>query len=312
MIPAELAQELALAPAHEFWIGWLLAAGGSAAGLFGLFRFVGRARLMEDTPTSLVRSAAQGYVELEGDAALMEGDPIVAPLTATPCVWYRYKVEKRVRSGRRAHWRTLRDGTSDELFLLRDVSGDCVIDPEGAEVTPSVRQVWYGSSEHPVQPSGGGGWGGLIGGGRYRYTEARIHAADSLYALGWFRSVGGAQDSFNTGAEVRELLALWKRDQRELVQRFDRDGDGAIDMQEWSTAREAAAAEVAAAQRERALQPAVHTLSKPPHGQTYLLSTQPQLRMAGRFRWYAAACLVAFLALGGGAVWALGVRLAGA
>lgn len=44
------------------------------------FRQLHRARLIEDTPTSRIRSAAQGYAELEGRAVAL-GDPLYAPLS---------------------------------------------------------------------------------------------------------------------------------------------------------------------------------------------------------------------------------------
>ena len=36
-------------------------------------------RLIEDMPTTRLRAAAQGYVELKGTARLFAGEPIVAP-----------------------------------------------------------------------------------------------------------------------------------------------------------------------------------------------------------------------------------------
>ena len=59
---------------------------------------------MEDTPTSKIRSAAQGYVELSGHGELMEGPKIIAPLTSKYCTWYSYKVEERRRSGKNSQW----------------------------------------------------------------------------------------------------------------------------------------------------------------------------------------------------------------
>src|SRR3569623_396454 len=95
------------------------------------FVFVRRARLIEDTPTSRLSSAALGYVELEGEAVMMAGVPIVAPLTLTPCAWFRYCIEERIDDDKRALGRW------------------CVVDPEGATVMPSVTQVWYGDTASP-------------------------------------------------------------------------------------------------------------------------------------------------------------------
>ena len=87
-----------------------------------VFRFWKRARLMEEVPTSKIRSAAQGYVELIGYGQLMGGEPIIAPLSRTPCTWYQYRIEeKQIRwesNRRHSKWQLVESGTSDNLFLL--------------------------------------------------------------------------------------------------------------------------------------------------------------------------------------------------
>lgn len=63
----------------ELWLwtfGLALAAG--AAFYFG-FRLLRRARLIEDTPSSMIRSAHQGYVELQGWAEPLNDQPLNAP-----------------------------------------------------------------------------------------------------------------------------------------------------------------------------------------------------------------------------------------
>ncbi len=52
-----------------------------AVSLYGIFRFFHRYRMIADTPTSRIRSAHQGYVELEGEGRLMQGRPIISPLS---------------------------------------------------------------------------------------------------------------------------------------------------------------------------------------------------------------------------------------
>jgi hypothetical protein len=266
---------------------------------------------MEDIPTSRIRSAAQGFVELEGMAELMKGDPVLSPLTGIECTWYRYKVERRVRSGKNRHWRTVHKGTSEALFLLRDDTGLCVIDPDGATVVPHQKLVWFGHSERPAHiPRGNTPWWSQLGGGRYRYTEERLLPGYPLYGMGLFRTVGGANETYNTREEVRELLANWKANPAQLKQRFDRDGDGEIDLDEWQRARGMALAEVKERQRERARQPGIHTLSQPTDRHPFLLSAKSQHELCARYRWYSVGGLAAFFLTGGGAVWALALRFA--
>ena len=294
------------APPANFWLFLLLATGAAIAGFVYAFVLLHRARLIEDTPTSKIRSAAQGYVELEGKCGLMEGMPIVSPLTATQCTWYRYKVEKLGDK----HSRTIESGVSDELFLLLGDTGRCVVDPEGAVVTCRTRQVWYENS-YPSRRSmqrGGSLFGRL--GARYRYTEERMHPGETLYAIGMFMSVGGGAESFNTDAEVRELLKEWKQNQKQLLQRFDSNGDGEIDVQEWEAVRKAAYAQVRKQQSQRSVQPPTHVMTKPTHGKRpYLLSVYPQQELVKRYKLKAAASLAGFLIAGSITVWMATLRL---
>ena len=92
----------------DYWIltGILIAIG--LAGALAAFLMFKRARLIEDTPTSRIRSAAQGHVELEGIARLLPGEPILAPLSRRVCAWWKYSIEKKETSysngKRRTRW----------------------------------------------------------------------------------------------------------------------------------------------------------------------------------------------------------------
>jgi len=268
-----------------------------------------RARLIEDTPTSRIRSAAQAYVELEGEAVMMEGVPIIAPLTLLPCAWFRYRVEERVENNRGdARWRTLRRGTSDGIFILRDDTGDCVVDPDGATVTPSARDVWYGDT--PTPPPMHRNKTVWRHGGRYRYREERIHAGDYLYAIGEFRSTGGAEGPAHADA-LRALLAEWKRNRSALLARFDDNRDGAIDVDEWERARRVAEQEVATELALRSAEPEVALLSRPRSDpRPFLLSTVTPRDLILRYRLLAAGLLALFAFAAAVAFWLVHGRIA--
>ncbi|HEC18259.1 MAG TPA: hypothetical protein ENI97_02835 [Gammaproteobacteria bacterium] len=295
-------------PEGKFYLYLLLAVGASAAGFIYAFIFFRRARVIEDTPTSKIRSAAQGYVELAGRGELLEGDTIIAPLTTTPCTWYRFKVE-RIHD---RHTTTVASGTSEELFALVGETGRCVIDPEGAAVTCKTKKVWYEYS-YP-STSGGRGGGGMFGRmrGRYRYTEERMHPGEPLYAIGMFMSVGGGAESFNTDAEVRDVLNLWKKNRAGLLKHFDANGDGELDMQEWQAVRKAAYQRVRREQVKRSAQPPTHIMKKPQHdNRPYLLSVYPQDELVKRYKRMAAGSLAGFFLAGVAAVWMATLRLIG-
>jgi hypothetical protein len=285
-------------PADDYFWWCLGSATVAAAGFVASFVFLHRCRLMENMPTSRLRSAAQGYIELEGQALLANGPPIIAPLTKTDCIWWRFRVEKKVQSGKNTKWVTVRSGTSDDCFELDDGTGKCMVDPDGATVIPSHRERWYGSSESPdVAPKAGGGWL-RAGFSRYRYTEERLHARDSLYALGGFRTQAGGPEPFDEDLDLKELLAKWKHDKK-MMALFDTNKDGTIDSREWEAARRMATRKVRDEHVQRAVgTPDLHILAKPKDSRPYILSGVPQARLIQRYRVQSAACIGAAV-LGG-------------
>jgi hypothetical protein len=299
--PDQLKQGILQASSAEFWFYVLFVGALAAVGFYRAFVFFWRARTVEDTPTSRIRSAAQGYVELIGTGKTMNGPAIVAPLSKTPCTWYRYKVEKR---GNKRH-RVVDSGCSKELFMLVGETGSCVIDPEGAAVTPTVKRVWYGCSYDGASK-------GLFGnlGRRYRFTEERMHSGDPLYAIGSFRSVGGSDGAFDTAAEVRDLLNKWKQDPEKLIEHFDRDKNGQIDAHEWENARRVANHLVRKTQMKRKAPPVTHVMAKPKNSrQPFLLSSKAQHDLTRRYRLSAAASFAGFLIAGAFTSWMFLIRL---
>jgi len=300
-------------------VGFAVAAlvAGSAYGSWRTWRNVSNVRLIEDTPTAKIRSAPQGYVELEGLGKLMDGPPIIARLSGLPCVWYRYKIEEYVtHAGNRnqSRWETIAKGESTETFWLQDDTGRVVVDPEGAEITPRHKDVWRSNSSlsgiaHPVFVAN------FItaqrAGGTYRFTEERINSGERLYALGLLKNVSSYASMPTVDEDVREVLRAWKNDQPTLLQRFDLDKDGRIDDREWMLARAQARREVLKNRQEqtRTFTDGLNVLG-PTHDRRrpYILSAFTQTEIVKRYRgWallYAAGCFL----LGLAAVWMFNAR----
>lgn len=303
-----LAHSLVSAEPVHFW-AWTLAALLAALASFVLaFLSLHKARLIENTPTSRIRSAAQGYVELEGLARLLPGPEIVSPLTGTRCCWWKYRVQKRESqwsNGRRQdRWRTIESATSDELFLLVDDTGDCVVDPAGARIYPSLRRRWAGHGRRPTRVPEKTPW---LQFGDYRYDEELIAYGAAVHALGWFRTQSGTP-SFDENADVTALLREWKTDQAALLARFDADGDGRIDLQEWEAARRAALDQVRRSHVEQSVDPDVHVLCRPRDRRPFVLSTLPQGLLARRYRLGGVGLLVFSVASGTCGILSLSVR----
>ncbi len=258
------------------------------------FRWWRRARLIEDTPTSRIRSAAQGYVELSGRAQLPAGSEVLSPLSRRPCVWWQFRIEQKRRSGRNTRWQTINSGISPTPFLLVDETDTCLVNPLGAEVFPADKSTWYGSSPWPNSVEAG--FFGRFA-ADYRYTEHRIYQHERVDAIGEFRSLGGVRA---TDAEQRsaELLRQWKQDQPGLLQRFDENRDGLLSQKEWETTRRAARRQVDTTAIEAAV-PQHHVLGRPAGDQPFLLAACELGQVARRYRWWARGMLAAFVVVAG-------------
>ena len=292
----------------DFWF-WLLTLGVAVvAGGAAALRWLKIARLIEDTPTSRIRSAAQGYVELAGNGLPLPATKNPAPLTQRPCIWWRYRISKRTErgagKGQRKSWQTIASGTSSVAFLLDDGTGQCIVQPDGAEVVPTESTTWYGDTPWPASSPGKGL--SLTGGRGFRYVEERIYEHERLYALGDFRSTASSGER-DPQAELAQVLAEWKQDQPALIQRFDRDGDGRIDLVEWEAARQEARHTVTRRSAERPARQNFHVLCRPDGDRLFLLAALPPGDLTRRYRRRAAFAFCGFVA----AVYALGWLLQG-
>jgi len=263
----------------------LAALGAGAAGMGQFFRLQRHRRMMEDTPTSRIRSAAQGDVELIGKAQAPDA-PLFSPITRTACCWYRYKIERR-DSESQSKWTVEEHGVSTAQFWLDDGTGRCIVDPEGAEVRALTRSTWTGATAQALPGTRGEVM--MVGDNDHRYTEHLILHGQTLYALGWFASLSPLQASPHE--EVRERIAAWKADPQQR-RAFDANQDGELNMAEFEHLRQQAAATVEAERRERAAQPQTHVLRKPKN-RLFLLTTEPHDGLSRTLRWQAWAWLAA-------------------
>ena len=234
-----------------------------------------RYRQIHDLPTSKVASAAQGYVELFGHAELISGVPVVSKLTGLPCCWYRYYVERKTSDDK---WAYEDSGVSNDDFLLVDETGQCVVLADGAEVITTRKQTWTE--------------------GDYRYTEWRMLPKDVLYAVGEFTTIGGAVAEFDEDRDVGDLLAEWKKQQPRLLQRFDLNHDGNLDLKEWELARLQAKREVRARYQDMRSRDGVNVLRRPRDGRLFLLANEMPDKLGRRFAFWSVLHLVVFFGAG--------------
>jgi E3 Ubiquitin ligase len=272
----------------------LIAIATAALALLALWRFLVRLkrdRLVADTPEVRIRSAAQGYVKVRGRMQPAGPAPTAAPLSARPCVWWSYEIahEERDSKGNR-RWSTTDSGSSVEPFaLVDDNDARCLVGPVKAEITPTVRNVWYGATSWPM--TGPPQASSLLQQfGSWRYTERLLGVGAHVCVMGEFRSHSEVGD---VNGAIAAKLHEWKQDQQALLARFDLDHDGKLNDAEWETARQAAAHE----SQSETLQSAItreSVISEPTNGEPFLIAPLTEAALERREKLFAGL----YLALG--------------
>lgn len=147
-------------------------------------------RLIDNTPTSPVRSLPLGFVEVAGTAE-PDGEPLRSPADQTPCVYYEFRVQEYRGNGSSRKWVTLAEDRSTEPFYLRDETGRVLVVPMGA--TARIRRAHTFSHTWPdALPDDArrifqrlnmptASW---LGPRRVRFRERLIGVGDPLYVLG--------------------------------------------------------------------------------------------------------------------------------
>lgn len=249
----------------------ILSLGGLVAWLAALKRY----RVIADTPTAMLRSAAQGYVELTGTCRANGEEELLRYGKAPPCLWYMATIIEHERSFGKSRTHT-RFERSEDTFVIEDGTGECVIDPENAEVLSAHRTSWREASTY--------------------YKVSYLLPGDRIYAIGDMRTLRAADGTFDRKADLNALLREWKQDRATLLRRFDTNGDADIDLQEWQGAVRAAELEVQARHRDMRLQPGIHVMRAPADGRPFLLSNRDPDDLRQRYKWWAWCHLGVFVA----------------
>jgi hypothetical protein len=171
----------------------------SIAGLFvGVFLFVmgfiwlRQKRLIENIPTSKVRSIAMGLVEIFGEAVPAKKKVLKSPFTNKDCVYYKYIIQEYRSSGKSGHWATIKKGNKSVNFYLKDKTGSVLVDPKDAKVD-IPKDFEFNSNLGKDPPLGVKrflkknklSFEGFLGiNKRMRYREYFIEPKDKLYILG--------------------------------------------------------------------------------------------------------------------------------
>jgi len=150
-------------------------------------------RLIENTPTSKIRSIAMGFVEIYGKAIPYNKNILKTPFTQQDCVYYRYSIQELRTSGKNNYWHTIKTEQKKQMFLLKDETGQVLINPENAHMNIKKNNLFESSlGKDPPENvkyflnSNNISYEGFLFGinKTMRYIEHFIAVGDKLYIMG--------------------------------------------------------------------------------------------------------------------------------
>ncbi len=311
-------------PLSLFWLVWTIVLLVCCVSCWRMYRWFHHAKLIQNTPTSTVRSAVQGYVELKGIARKLNGPRIIAA-SGKECVWYKYTAHEVTDDGLsilNTFFQSLFTFTepnfsglvgvgmytvSDDLFVLEDGRDRVIIDPDYADVIPIHKKSWVGRASG-IDWGGGMRSGGLEV-GSIHYTEYRIDEGDEIFVTGLFETHGHTEANHEKEA-LTDLLSVWKQDVA-LMDKFDVNKDGLIDGDEWEAVRKVAKRQLHKDQIQSEKQELLNLVRYSGQKQhPLIISAQPESRLISKYYWRALGRLALFLISGSWLVWALNFRMA--
>jgi hypothetical protein len=205
------------------------------------------ASVLAGTPVTTIAQSEPGFASLRGKAlALPNREPLLSP-GGTPCVWYSYYSHQAGVGSIRGHT-TASD--SPLPFVLDDGSGQCIVYPEGAEISGGKRTE----------------------AGERR--ETMIFAGDTVCVAGQFAPYSGIQKAVPEQPAGEPLYVSVAPDPNEDRKQADARGTALLDAAR--AARQHAAATAGPL-------PALPSMAAPPMKGLFVISTRD---IAGEAGWY--------------------------
>ncbi len=278
-----------------------------------------RKRLIENIPTSKIRSMAMGLVELQGKAGQWLY-AIKGPLTNRDCVFYKYLIERYERRGKNSRWIKVADGGSfDNLFHLNDGTGKVLVNPKHAELNLDKPDFNFESGlfggDIPSNlvnflDQNGIKYQTWFGKQRMRFQEWDIRPNDQVYILGTVNKNENFISDFKIklNERLRELKA-----KPEEMKKFDADGDGTVSVYEW----EQAVAKMKAEMLEEQLKQPEQTqetnfvIDKGQEETVFIISEKSEKELLESLNWQSLAEIVGGAILASGCIFGLIKMLTG-
>ncbi|MBT5716378.1 MAG: hypothetical protein HOI70_05655, partial [Opitutae bacterium] len=108
-------------------------------GLYYGFRKIKTKRYIENIPTTLSAGLAYGPAEVKGKVKFNNNSFLRGPETGLKCIYFRHKITKKVRSGKKTKIVVIKDDEKMTPFLCQDSEGITKVAPKGAEINATLK-----------------------------------------------------------------------------------------------------------------------------------------------------------------------------
>lgn len=200
-----------------------------------------RYRLMQDTPTEKIRSAAAGRTEIFGTARDGYGT-VVQPFAGGECLIAKYEIEEYRSDDDGGSWVTVASGTLSKPFLVDDGTGTMRVEPDaeatidiseanraefevdGGDAEPAtIQQFVRNYTSLDVQTREG--FDGMLFDDQRRYTQSILPVGAQVYVLGGARPEGDPDGVATSSLVMRydeesEEFVIADRPEAELVSKY--------------------------------------------------------------------------------------------
>ncbi|NTV23068.1 MAG: hypothetical protein HGA85_01675 [Nanoarchaeota archaeon] len=146
--------------------------------------------LIENTPTSKIRSIAMGRVEVFGKVIADRNNVAEGPFSGDTCVHCWWTVEELRSSGKSSKWVVISQGYIGGPFFIKDNTGTVLVDPDGARMDIPMDHEYMLSKKGPTGriieflTGRGISYKGLIFNKELRLREYYLAPGDKVFVMG--------------------------------------------------------------------------------------------------------------------------------
>lgn len=221
---------------HIFF--WIVLEVMGVTGFFWGFKMLRLKRLIENIPTSKIRSVAMGLTEVKGEVTRSLQDYLKSPFTNVDCIHFHYKIEEYRRSGKRKRWVTVSSGSKSVPFFVKDETGEMIVHPKGAKFDiPIDNKFGFSRNETPphLNVDDNISIKSFFGfSKRLRFSESFVEPGNNVYVLGSAKN-SEFKDTIDSNLSHTQIM-IAKGENEKVFYISDHSEKGIVRKKTWQSA----------------------------------------------------------------------------